>query len=65
MLRSKLGIGLAAWALCAGCSAVDGGWRPLTADETAALDRQSLAQNPRLKAPPRREAAFDVETLTD
>jgi len=47
--------------LMAACSARDGGWRSLTTDETAALDRQSLAQNPWLKSPPRREAVADFD----
>lgn len=52
---------LVAVALLSACSPAIDGWRPLTAGETAALDRQSLAQNPWLKTPPRREAVADFD----
>lgn len=48
-------------ALLAACSSATDDWRPLTADETAALDRQSLVQNLWLAAPPRREAVADFD----
>lgn len=43
------------------CSSAADDWRPLTTNETAALDRQSLKQNPWLKAPPRRDVAADFD----
>ena len=53
--------GVFAAALLVACSPSADDWRPPTASETAALDRQSLKQNPGLKAPPRRDVVADFD----
>lgn len=57
----RLTASLAGLALVAACSSGEDGWRPLTADEAVALDRQAQAQNPWLKAAPQREAVADFD----